>query len=169
MNRPLKRWQKLAIAGATAAAISSAMIVDWEGTVYVAHWDRYAKIWDICNGHTKGVKPGDTATQAQCDQYLIEDKAQATADVARCIHVPLTEPQRAGFIVAAYNLPGIVCGSTLQRLANSGDVIGACLQLTDALDKRGNVTGWTYAGGVPVQGLRNRRTDERNVCIGYFQ
>ena len=126
MALKLKLWQKLAIAGASAAAISSAMIVDWEGTVYTAHFDTYAKIWDICSGHTKGVKPGDTATQAQCDQYLTEDKARATADVARCIHVPLTEPQRAGFIVAAYNLPGIVCGSTLQRKANSGDVIGAC-------------------------------------------
>lgn len=156
--------------GATAAAISSAMIVDWEGTVYTAHFDTYAKIWDICSGHTKGVKPGDTATQAQCDQYLIEDKAEATSVVARCIRVPLTEPQRAGFIVAAFNLgPGVVCGSTLQRKVNAGDVIGGCLQLTDALNKRGNVVGFTYAGGMQVPGLRNRRTDERNVCIGYFQ
>lgn len=166
----LKRWQKLAMGGASAALIAGAMTVDWEGTVYRAHFDAYARIWDICSGHTKGVKPGDVATQAQCDAYLAEDQAEATTAVQRCIHVSLTEPQRAAFIVAAFNLgPSVVCGSTLQRKANSGDVLGACLQLTDALDRKGNNVGWTHAGGQVVSGLRNRRTDERNACIGYFQ
>jgi lysozyme len=166
----VKRWQQLAAGGATAALIAGAMTVDWEGTVYRAHFDRYAKIWDICSGHTKDVRAGDTATQAQCDAYLVQDMASARADVARCIHVPLTEPQRAAFQVAAFNLGGaVVCGSTLQAKANSGDVIGACLQLTDALDRKGNNVGWTHAGGQVVPGLRNRRTDERNACIGYFR
>jgi lysozyme len=166
----VKRWQKLAASGAGAVAIAVAMTVQWEGTVYRAHFDPFAKVWDICNGHTKGVQPGDTATKAQCDAYLAEDMATARADVERCIHVPLTESQRAAFQVAAYNLgASVVCGSTLQAKANAGDVIGACLQLTDALDRRGNVVGWTYAGGEARQGLRNRRTDERNACIGYFQ
>lgn len=166
----MKRWQKLAASGACAAAIAGAMTVDWEGRVYLAHFDRYANIWDICSGHTKGVKPGDVATEAQCDAYLKEDQADATAAVDRCIHAPLNEPQRAAFIVAAFNLgPAVVCGSTLQKRANAGDITGACLQLTDALDKHGNVIGWTYAGGQAVQGLRNRRTDERNLCLGYFQ
>jgi lysozyme len=166
----MKRWQKLAMAGATATAIASAMTVDWEGRVYRAHYDTYAKIWDICSGHTKGVKPGDVATEAQCDAYLKEDMANAEAAVRRCIHVPLNEPQRAAFNVAAFNLgPSVVCGSTLQAKANSGDLIGACLELTDALDKKGNRTGWSYAGGVRVQGLANRRTDERNACLGYFR
>jgi lysozyme len=165
----LKRWQTLAIGGASSVAIAAAFLGSWEGTTTTAHFDPYAKIWDICNGHTKGVKPGDTATQAQCDAWLIEDMTHARAAVARCIHVPLNPPQEAAFISAAYNLgPSIVCGSTLQRMANAGNITGACLQLTDALN-HGNYVGWTFAGGQPVQGLRNRQTEARNLCIGYFQ
>ena len=166
----MKRWQKLAMAGATATAIATAMTVDWEGTVNRAYFDRAGQVWTICTGHTKGVRAGDVATDAQCQAYLEQDQADARAAVVRCIRAPLTEPQRAALIDAAFNLgPSVVCGSTLQAKANSGDLIGACLELTDALDKKGNRTGWSYAGGVRVQGLANRRVDERNACLGYFR
>lgn len=166
----MKRWQKLAMAGATATAIASAMTLDWEGTVNKAYFDRAGNVWTICTGHTKGVKAGDVATDAQCETYLQADMADAAAAVQRCIHVPLTDPQRAAFTDAAYNVgPKVVCGSTLQAKANSGDVMGACLQLTDAADKRGNAKGWTSPGSAAEAGLRNRRTDDRNLCLGYFQ
>lgn len=166
----MKRWQKLALSGAGAAAIAAGMSMDWEGTVHRAYFDKFGKVWTICAGHTAGVKPGDVATDEQCQAYLQQDQTEARAAVQRCIHAPLTEPQRAAFIDAAFNLgPSVVCGSTLQRKANAGDVIGACLQLTDALDRRGNLTGWSYAGGQFVQGLHNRRVDERNACLGYFR
>lgn len=166
----MKRWQKVAASGAGAVAIAAAMTMGWEGKVNRAHYDRYAKIWDICYGHTKDVKPGDTATDEQCEAWLKQDQAEAFAAVDRCIHTPLNEFQRAAFAVGAYNLgPSLVCGSTLQAKANTGDLTGACLELTDALDKRGNYVGWTHAGGAVVQGLRNRRTEERNLCMGYLK
>lgn len=166
----MKRWQKLAMAGATATAIASAMTLDWEGTVNKAYFDRAGNVWTICTGHTKGVKAGDVATDAQCEAYREQDQADARAAVKRCIQAPLTEPQRAAFIDAAFNLgPAVICGSTLQAKVNGGDVIGACLELTDAMDKKGNRVGWTHAGGQRMQGLANRRVDERNACLGYFQ
>lgn len=166
----MKRWQKLALSGAGATAIAASMSMDWEGTVHRAYFDKLGQVWTICTGHTAGVKPGDVATDTQCQAYLQKDQAAARAAVDRCIHTPLTDGQRAAFIDAAFNLgSSVVCGSTLQRKANAGDVIGACLQLTDALDKRGNRTGWSFAGGQFVQGLHNRRVDERNACLGYFQ
>lgn len=167
----MKPWQKLAASGASALAIAAALAMGWEGgNVHKAYWDSYGHVWTICAGHTGGVHKGDTATDAQCEAYMQADMAHAAAAVDRCIHAKLSSLERAAFIDAAYNIgPSVVCGSTLQRLANSGDVTGACLQLTDALDKRGNVVGWTYSGGKMVQGLRNRRTDERNLCIGYIQ
>jgi len=166
----VKRWQKLAASGAVAAVIAGALIPQWEGTTHRAYWDAPGQTWTICTGHTRGVKAGDTATDDQCAAFLREDMAEADAAVSRCIHVPLRERERAAFVSAAFNLgAGVVCGSTLQARANAGDVTGACLQLTDALDKRGNVVGWTYGGGQPMQGLRNRRTDERNLCLGYFR
>lgn len=167
----MKKWKKLAASGAGALVIAIAMATGWEGgNVHTAYWDSYGHVWTICAGHTSGVHEGDTATDAQCDDYMRKDMANAQAAVDRCIHVKLNRLERAAFLDAAYNLgPSVVCGSTLQRLANSGNLTGACLQLTDALDKRGNVVGWTYSGGQMVQGLRNRRTDERNLCIGYLQ
>jgi len=166
----MKRWQKLAMSGATAVAIASAMTLDWEGTVNKAYFDRAGNVWTICAGHTKGVRAGDVATDAQCEAYLEQDQADARGAVKRCIHAPLTESQRAAFIDAVFNLgPSVVCGSTLQAKANSGDVIGACLELTDAKDRRGNSVGWTHAGGERMQGLANRRVDNRNACLGYFR
>ena len=166
----MKRWQKLAAGGAGAAAIAAAMTMGWEGSSNRAYFDPMGNVWTICTGHTGGVKGGDVATDAQCEAYLVQDQAAATAAVNRCIRGPLTEPQRAAFIDAAFNIgPSVVCGSTLQAKVNAGDIVGACLQLTDALDKRGNNVGWVHAGGKVVDGLRNRRVDERNACLGYFQ
>lgn len=167
----MKKWQKLAASGAGALAIAAAMAMGWEGgNVHRAYWDAYGHVWTICAGHTDDVHKGDVATDAQCNAYMRKDMGHAAAAVDRCIHVKLSNLERAAFIDAAYNIgPSVVCGSTLQRMANSGNVTGACLQLTDALDKRGNNTGWTYSGGKMVQGLRNRRTDERNLCIGYIR
>lgn len=166
----MKRWKQLAAAGALAAVITGAFIPEWEGTQNRAYWDAAGQVWTICSGHTRGVKAGDVATDDQCATFLREDMAEADAAVSRCIRVPLKERERAAFSSAAFNLgPDVVCGSTLQARANAGDVPGACLQLTDALNKRGNVKGWTYAGGVESAGARNRRTAERNLCLGYFK
>lgn len=164
------RWKTLAASGAVAAAIAAALAGHWEGRVHTAYWDAVGQTWTICEGHTSGVHRGDTATDAQCDAFLRADMSEASAAVRRCITAPLTEWQRAAFIDAAYNVgPAVVCGSTLQRLANAGDLTGACLQLTDARDRRGNAKGWTSPGSAAEAGLRNRRTDDRNLCLGYFQ
>lgn len=166
----MKRWQQMAAAGATATAIAAAMALHWEGGSNRARFDTIGQRWEICSGHTRGVKAGDVATDAQCEAYMQQDMAEAGDAVRRCIKVPLSENQRAAFKVAAFNLgPSVVCGSTLQRKANAGDIVGACLELTDALDKRGNYSGWTYGGGQIVAGLKNRRTEERNLCLGYFR
>ena len=166
----MKRWQKLAAGGAGATLIAAAMTVGWEGTQNRAYYDKMGHVWTICTGHTGGVVAGEVATDDQCQSWLIQDQLQAAVAVNRCITADLTPTQRAAFIDAAFNVgPSIVCGSTLQRLANSGDMMGACLQLTDAMDKHGNNVGWTFSGGQPIQGLRNRRVDERNACMGYLK
>lgn len=166
----MKRWQQLALSGAGASVLAASVAGYFEGNSHRAYWDATGHTWTICKGHTRGVKAGDIATDAQCETYLQADMADAAAAVQRCIHVPLTDPQRAAFTDAAYNVgPKVVCGSTLQAKANSGDVMGACLQLTDAADKRGNAKGWTMPGSAAEAGLRNRRTDDRNLCLGYFR
>lgn len=149
---------KWAAGGASALilAIATTLGMHYEGTRRQAYAD-VAGVWTICQGHTAGVKRGDTATAAECRAYLQQDMGEAYAAVQRCITAPLTIGQAAAFTDAAYNLgPSIVCGSTLQKLANAGDVLGACAELSR----------WNKAAGKPVQGLINRRADEYALCVG---
>lgn len=139
---------------AAALALAGSLIAKWEGTRYEAYQDAVG-VWTICEGHTRGVKPGDTATPEQCAKYRQQDELEAAATVARCIYAPMTDNQLGAFISGTFNLgPALVCGSTLQRKANAGDMKGACAEL-----KR-----WINAGGRPMRGLVNRRADEQSVC-----
>lgn len=148
----MKPWQKKT--GAGAVAIALALAGYFEGTRTNAYQDPPG-IWTICTGHTAGVHAGDKVTPAQCDAYLQADMADAFAAVTRCIHTPLNSQQTAAFADAAYNAgPTVVCGSTLQRKANAGDLAGACAQLSR----------WTYAGGKQLPGLIKRRSAERELC-----
>lgn len=138
-------------------ALASAMAMHYEGVRYTAYWDSLGRVWTICYGHTHGVKQGDTATEAQCREYLAADMGPAYAAVNRCITASLTVSQAAAFTKAAHNLgPAVVCGSTLQRLANSGHVVDACEQLPH----------WNHAGGHVVAGLTNVRDAETDLCTG---
>jgi lysozyme len=148
----MKPWQRKS--GAGAAVIALALAGYFEGTRTTAYQDPPG-IWTICTGHTRNVKAGDKATPAQCDAYLQQDMAIAFADVKRCIRAPLNSQQTAAFADAAYNAgAGVVCGSTLQRKANAGDMRGACAELSR----------WVYAGGKQLPGLVARRQAERELC-----
>lgn len=141
---------------AVVLALAGALGVHFEGTRNTAYAD-VGGVWTICQGHTAGVKPGDAATDAECRAYLQADMGDAYAAVSRCITAPLTVSQAAAFTDLAYNAgSGAVCGSTLQRLANGGDVMAACEQI--------NV--WNKVSGRPVQGLVNRRAQEYALCVG---
>lgn len=140
---------------AVVLAIAGVLGTYHEGTRHTAYPDT-GGVWTICQGHTSGVKPGDTATEAQCLAYLQADMGDAYAAVKRCITYPLTIAAEAAFTDAVYNIgPAVVCGSTLQRLANVGDVKGACEQLLR----------WNKANGVVLRGLTARRQDERDLCV----
>lgn len=143
------------MAGAVIAA-AAAIGAHFEGMRTTAYHD-VAGIPTICYGHTRGVKDGDTATPAQCRAWLQQEMADANAKVHWCIRKPMTLGQEVAFTDAVYNAgPAIVCGSTLQRLANAGDMAGACHQLPR----------WVHAGGKVVPGLVKRRRTEMQVCLG---
>jgi lysozyme len=139
---------------ALAIALASALTSHYEGVRYTAYQDT-GGVWTICYGHTHGVRQGDTATPAQCRAWLDADMPVAYAAVNRCITAALTVTQAAAFTDAAFNLgPKVVCGSTLQRLANSGHVVEACHQLPR----------WSWAAGKKLRGLALRRGDETDLC-----
>lgn len=151
-----KPW--LVAVAMSAIAIGSIMTRQHEGVRFTAYADpaTHRDPWTICYGHTKGVVKGMTATQDQCDAWLAQDYADHQRVVAQCIHVPLNVNQAAALYDGVHNLgPKLVCGSTLQRLANAGDYKGMC----------GQLPRWNKAQGKVWPGLTTSRMDERELCL----
>lgn len=70
----VKTWHKLAVSGASALAIATALAGYFEGNRLHAYHD-VGGVPTICYGHTQGVAIGDTATPAQCTAQLRRDMA----------------------------------------------------------------------------------------------
>lgn len=150
-----KPW--LGLVGVSAIGIAMLFTPHHEGTVYRAYADpaTHGEPWTICEGHTRGVRKGDTATDAQCKAYLAEDMQEAARIVSRCITVPLNVNQAAALYDATLNLgPSVVCGSSVQRAANAGNYPGMCA----------NLARFFYGAGRPMPGLVNRRVDNIELC-----
>lgn len=151
--------------GATAAAVLAAAatatgtLVTWEGWVNAAYPD-VARVWTICSGDTHGVKPGQVASDAECESRLGVEAVKTGFAIAPCLPGELPNETRAAFISAAYNIgASAFCGSSMSRRALAGDLPGACRAL-DLWNKA------RVGGGKPVvvRGLTLRRSDERQLC-----
>ena len=155
---------------ASALTVAASLAMKWEpppdtARMLVAIKPIPSDPWTICYGHTRGVYAGMTATMEQCNRWLQEDLLIANEAVERCITWPLQPPAHGAFIDAAFNIgPSVVCGSTLQRKANAGDIEGACRELTHAAQKDGRKLGWSFSAGKHYPGLRARRFDEYAYC-----
>lgn len=138
------------------AAIALTMVASFEGLRQAAYLDPVG-IPTICFGETKGVRLGQRATLEQCSAMLAGSLELANHAVNDCIRAPLPDYRRAALVSFAYNVgQGSLCGSTLARKLNAGDVAGGCDELLR----------WTYAKGIRLPGLVKRRAVERNMCLG---
>lgn len=146
-----------AMAGGLALAV--AVIGGWEGLRLTAYPDRLAgNIPTVCYGETRGVRLGDSYTQAECDTMLQRAIVEFETGLDRCMNPPSQLPMetKVAFVSWSYNVGiGAACGSTLVRLVNRGDYVAACNQLPR----------WNRAGGVVVRGLSNRRQAEQQLCL----
>ncbi|CAO1664276.1 hypothetical protein NYA30BAC_02249 [Halomonas sp. NYA30] len=144
--------------GAVSAAvltIAAGMIVPWEGTKLESYRDAVGT-WTVCTGHTSSAGPDQKRTPEECDELLERDMLTALQAVDSIITTPLSNKTRAAFVSFTYNVgEGNLKSSTLARLANAGDLVGACEELSR----------WVYAGGQRLRGLVNRRAHEREVCL----
>ena len=149
--------KRAAIGGVATASVIAAIVAfigPWEGRRYVAYQD-IVGVWTICDGHTKGVKQGDTADDAKCDQLAAEDVAEHNAGIRQCITRPMPQNVEIAFTSLAFNVGvGAFCGSTALRRYNAGDDTGAC----EAMNL------WNKAGGRVIKGLVNRRAAESALC-----
>ena len=185
--------RKAGLAGAALVA-ALGLVTAWEGREQTAvqtpdgkRYEAYQDIvgvWTACDGVTKGIKPNDTFTEAQCDASLAVELQRSNDYVNRCVVTPLSDKERGAYVSAGYNLgPAVVCGwseaqyvangnklqncrryeldgvrrcaSEVQYKLNSRDRVGACNALLS----------WNKAGGKVVKGLTNRRQDEVKTCL----
>lgn len=142
----------------TVLLLAGALVAKWEPAqdMHVGYLDPVG-VPTACYGHTGGVVVGKRYTDIECTAWRQDDLAVALQDVNRCIKVPLTVGQGSALTDAAFNLgPQVVCGSTLQRLANAGQPASVwCQQLSR----------WNRAGGRELTGLTHRRADELALCL----
>ena len=158
ISEPVKTsGARKAIGGVAAASVIAAIVAfvqPWEGRRYVAYQD-IVGVWTICDGRTKDVHPGDTATPEQCDAWTAEEVTLFNRSIRQCITRQMTQGQEIAFTSLAYNVGSeAVCGSTAIRRFNAGDDTGGC----DAIKM------WNQAGGKVVRGLVNRRAAESALC-----
>jgi lysozyme len=136
-------------------ALAVACVSGFEGLRTVAYSDPVG-IPTICFGETKGVRLGQRATVDECRGMLADSLQIANRGVDSCVHSYLPDTRRAALVSFAYNV-GVtsLCGSTLVRKLNAGDVRGACNELPR----------WNRAGGIVLPGLTKRREAERELCL----
>lgn len=158
MKRAKRGWSLLWAARYTAK---------WEGYREYAYLDVIASpaVWTIAYGWTgpikrggvwRPIRAGDRVTRREGMMLLAKGLRDAAKSVNACIRVPLTVRQRMALISAVYNCgAGIVNGSQLQAKLNARLYRLAADELLE----------WVHAGGVVVQGLVNRRRDEREMFL----
>lgn len=116
-----------------------------------------AGVWTIGYGHTGEVKQGMVWTQQQADDALARDLQSFESAVSACVTVPITQSQFDALVSFAFNCGvGALRKSTLLRLLNAGDYVGAEKQFAR----------WISKGTAAEKGLRRRRKAEALLFNG---
>ncbi|TGT90907.1 MULTISPECIES: glycoside hydrolase family protein [unclassified Mesorhizobium] len=146
------------------------LILPWEGMVLKSHWDRFAKIYDICAGITringKPVGPNMSFTRPQCEQMTREQIYHdywlpLVREVPGFLNFPVGV--QAAMLSGAYNF-GVgsiksrkgMAGSSATRFHMAGEYAKGC-----AAQLRFN-----KAGGEEIEGLNRRRGMGDEARIG---
>lgn len=148
------QFPRLAALGVSVLATAAALISQHEGTVPRVYRDPVG-ILTACTGHTSPeLKMGQTFTLEQCQKMLLHDMEKHAAALD-CVKTPLNDGQKVAFLSLAFNIGNAAfCDSTLVKLANAGNMAGACAQLSR----------WVYSKGQMLPGLVQRRKAERALC-----
>jgi lysozyme len=145
----------------TVSSAGEATVRHVSGPQYLKAYRDLAGIATACDGITRGVKMGQTYTEAQCGQLLDQELVAHALDVQACVPQlwqPGRDRQRAAAISLAYNIgTNGFCGSTAAKRFRAGRWREAC----DAF------LMWNKAGRPlkVVRGLTARRGRERALCL----
>lgn len=143
-------------AGASLAAVvalATPLVAKWEGYRPDPYKD-IVGVWTVCYGETQA--PMRKYTKAECDAMLTKAVERYAKPVRACVPAETPLEVQAAFVSLAYNIGApAFCNSTAAKRARAGNYAGACEALT----------WFNRAGGKYVQGLANRRAEERKLCL----
>lgn len=142
-------------AAALAAAVS--LIGGYEGLRLNSYQDVIG-VWTACYGETRGIRPGMKFTKAECDAQFAKGLVEFETGMRACLKAPDAVPIKpyVTFLSLSYNIGlGAFCKSSVARLANAGDIKGAC----------NRIPAFNRAGGRVIKGLVSRRGDEQKYCL----
>ena len=154
---PSTRLRKAGGAFTIAGVLAVSLVGAWEGLRTTAYRD-IVGVPTVCFGETRGVEMGDEYTVEECQVMLGDGLMEFEAGMRNCLTNPDAIPEESyvAFLSLSYNIgTGGFCRSTVARRANAGDIEGVCEA----------ISMWNRAGGRVVQGLVNRRADERRLCL----
>jgi lysozyme len=116
-----------------------------------------AGVWTVGYGATGGLIGPDTVwTPGQAESALILRLNACGDQVSKAMASRVTQDQFDAMTSLAYNIGvGAFRGSTLVRLLNGGDVVGAADEFLK----------WDKVGGVVNAGLLRRREAERELFL----
>jgi lysozyme len=127
------------------------LLTTFEGCKLVSYDDGVG-VWTIGYGHTAGIAPGMTITQAEAEEFLRQDLAEFESYVTDLVKVDLSSDQFSALVCFCYNTgPEAFGSSTLLKRLNAGDFAGAT----------GQFPRWNKGGGEPMLGLTRRRLAEQ--------
>ncbi|AZY48864.1 lysozyme [Bordetella avium] len=174
------------IKGGAAALVASGVLIlasaglmgflgRWEGEgQHVVYADKLAGgLPTVCKGITKHTSPypvvvGDYWSPDRCEEVERMVVAKGQLKLADCIQVHVSQPIFDALSSHAHNVgTAATCASRAVGLINHGRVAEGCDALANAPDGQ---PVWSYITDkqgrkVFVQGLRNRRLDERALCL----
>jgi lysozyme len=129
------------------------IVKSFEGCKLVAYQD-VRGIWTIGFGHTYGVYPGMTCTQAQADAWLEHDLAEAHRDLLTCSTGPFAQGAEDALTSFVFNLGiGNYRGSKLREYVNAQDWASVKTEMLK----------WDHSGGQVIAGLLRRRQAESDL------
>ena len=131
------------------------LIKRWEGFRNKAYLCP-GNVWTIGYGHTKNVRSGMCISKEQAEQLLREDLKHFEASVSQLVTVQLNQAQFDALVSFTFNVGvGAFKKSTLRKLVNQGDFLGAAKQFGR----------WVNANGKKLPGLVSRREEEKQLFL----
>lgn len=127
------------------------------GPQYLRAYLDAVRVPTACDGITKGVRMGQTYTEAQCGQLLEQELIVHAEGVIACVPALVGRGQQiAAAVSLAYNV-GVraFCGSTAARMFRAGRWADGCRAFAM----------WNKAGGKVLAGLVARRRREQAMCL----